>query len=164
MSESKEAKAIRSKKWREDHPGYYVGRDAERRLQRRYGIGLVEKQALIDAQDGKCALCDVPFQTEKKTPCIDHDHDTGEIRGILCVGCNVALGRFGDNRQGFRRVTKYLMKSCPYGSDVFNPIHHIVPGVQQPAPPSLTKPTRLPSQAAINTVFPPAQLSLELQS
>lgn len=54
---------------------------------RRYGLSCAEVLAMLDAQRGKCAICnEVPVK-----PCVDHDHATGKVRGILCHPCNLAL-------------------------------------------------------------------------
>lgn len=42
--------------------------------------------------------------------CLDHDHDTGKIRGFLCHHCNRALGAFGDNLEGVMRIVAYLQQ------------------------------------------------------
>lgn len=50
---------------------------------------------VLRQQDYKCPLCEHPLrgQTTKKRPCLDHDHATGFIRGVLCITCNGAEGR-----------------------------------------------------------------------
>jgi hypothetical protein len=59
-------------------------------LQRRYGITLAERDAMIAAQGGTCAFCPRPAKY------VDHDHDTGRVRGVLCNSHNTFLGRMGD--------------------------------------------------------------------
>lgn len=55
-----------------------------------------EYEEMYKEQGGKCALCGLPEKATNgdKTArlCIDHDHDTGEVRGLLCRGCNHILG------------------------------------------------------------------------
>lgn len=48
---------------------------------------------LWTTQEGKCALCDVRFDRIKR-PVVDHDHETGLVRGLLCTNCNLRLGHF----------------------------------------------------------------------
>lgn len=56
-------------------------------LRRRYGISVSDRDQLLSAQNGKCAICrEVP-----KRPVVDHCHNTGQVRGILCHACNVKL-------------------------------------------------------------------------
>lgn len=69
----------------------------------RYGIGTREYLELVAKQDGKCALCDRVTRLQ-----IDHCHETGRVRGLLCHTCNKALGAMGDTVQSIRRVLMYL--------------------------------------------------------
>lgn len=78
-------------------------------LKRLYGTDVETVERLIEAQGNKCAICKVSFVREKKAlkPHIDHDHRTGIVRGILCSGCNVALGHL--EKPGFLNTAlKYL--------------------------------------------------------
>jgi hypothetical protein len=70
-----------------------------------YGLTLEQEDAIKAAQGQVCALCKKP---PKKNWCVDHDHETGRIRGLLCVLCNTALGHFGDNVEGMLKVIEYL--------------------------------------------------------
>ena len=75
------------------------------RLRDRYGIGAAEVQALVDAQGGLCKVC-----CRNPALQVDHDHDTGVIRGILCDGCNGGLGLFNEDIQLLQRAIEYLEK------------------------------------------------------
>jgi len=57
------------------------------------GVATV-RATLLQRQAGKCALCGRP----PKTPCLDHCHTNGWIRGVLCSGCNAMLGKLENNR------------------------------------------------------------------
>ena len=64
---------------------------------------------LFQAQDGKCAICgNLP---NGKRLAIDHNHQNGKIRGLLCSYCNLALGLFQDSITNLSRVIGYLEKS-----------------------------------------------------
>jgi hypothetical protein len=68
---------------------------------------------MLDAQDFKCANtgCRTPLDRQdgkKKRPHVDHDHATGLVRGILCHGCNVALGMLGDSSLRLDGLKEYL--------------------------------------------------------
>lgn len=74
------------------------------RLKTRYNLTFVEVQNLKDKQSGLCAICKgVP-----KTWHIDHNHDNGVVRGLLCGPCNMALGLFKDNTAALLQAIEYL--------------------------------------------------------
>lgn len=61
------------------------------RLRARYGITADEYDAMLDKQGGVCAICGSPPRGQKRLH-VDHDHETGVVRGLLCHVCNVWLG------------------------------------------------------------------------
>ncbi len=72
---------------------------------------------LLAKQCGKCALCRRP--AAKRTPCLDHCHSTGVVRGVLCRGCNALLGKIENNlaRNGLTNtadLAAYLQNLIPY--------------------------------------------------
>ncbi len=75
-------------------------------LKKRYSISIEEYDALLQAQGGACWIC--YGGTSKGFFAVDHDHKTGEVRGLLCANCNKTLGRFRDNPERFRRAASYL--------------------------------------------------------
>ena len=79
-------------------------------LRRKYGITQNEFNALIDFQDNKCAICGDKLDKIN----IDHNHQTDEVRGLLCSGCNTGLGHLGDDIDGLEKALYYL-KNTPYG-------------------------------------------------
>ena len=63
------------------------------RLKRVYGISGAQYEAMLVAQNGVCAICGGTFEVGPfRKPCVDHDHITGAVRGLLCNDCNVGLG------------------------------------------------------------------------
>ncbi|HVE98232.1 MAG TPA: endonuclease VII domain-containing protein [Mycobacteriales bacterium] len=72
-------------------------------LMRRYGISEAEVQELIREQRGVCAICGV-----RPAEHVDHDHETGRVRGILCFTCNVGIANFGEDRERMRFAMIYL--------------------------------------------------------
>lgn len=71
---------------------------------RKYGIDHKSYHALVDSQQGKCAICH-----EDKLLVVDHDHTTGHIRGLLCHSCNMGLGLFHDDLDKVRAAEGYLL-------------------------------------------------------
>lgn len=75
---------------------------------RPYGITPAEFDAIHAAQGGRCPVCLDPIPATGKGRHLDHNHDTGVIRGILCVLCNLGLGKFRDNPAALRRAAEYV--------------------------------------------------------
>lgn len=73
------------------------------RLKARHGIGADEFDRMAELQDNKCLVC-----RERPPTQVDHDHETGEIRGLLCLNCNAALGAFKDDVSIIYRAIDYL--------------------------------------------------------
>jgi hypothetical protein len=73
-----------------------------------YNLSEEDFQQAWDKQDGKCKICERPFEGTKK-PHIDHDHETGAFRGLLCGRCNAALGLLREDVKIFRSAIKYLL-------------------------------------------------------
>ena len=77
-------------------------------LRRTYGITLEQYDFLLARQEGKCAVCLRPQEEFPTRLAVDHDHKTGEIRGLLCRYCNHRLvGRHRDSSL-LRRIADYL--------------------------------------------------------
>lgn len=78
-------------------------------LGKRYGLTITEFERMLTEQDNRCLICELPFG-EKMTrqPCVDHDHATGRVRGLLHRDCNAALGVFRDSAALLRRAADYV--------------------------------------------------------
>ena len=82
-----------------------------RALQLRYAYALTVEQytAMVQAQDGRCAICQRPtLEIPKQILNVDHDHMTNEIRGLLCFDCNTGLGKFRDNPTLLKSALEYM--------------------------------------------------------
>jgi hypothetical protein len=84
--------------------------DRERNLRRKFGWTPKQYDEMLESQSGVCAGCGRPPAGEKRLA-VDHDHKTDEIRGLLCDGCNIALGGVEDNPQTLLRLIQYLMEA-----------------------------------------------------
>jgi hypothetical protein len=78
-------------------------------LRRKYSLTLSAFSALVDSQNGRCAICRSLF-VPGKTPHVDHDHATGRVRGLLCVDCNRGLGSFRDSPNSLLAAIAYLKR------------------------------------------------------
>jgi hypothetical protein len=76
-------------------------------LKRRYGIGAAEVDELIRAQGARCAICG-----REDPEHVDHDHQTGTVRGVLCFNCNGGLGQFHDDVERLLGAATYLERAA----------------------------------------------------
>lgn len=78
-------------------------------MKKTLGIGEKEYNALLEEQEYVCAICSHPHVEEKGGRLhVDHDHETGKIRGLLCNHCNLGLGHFKDNPTFLSSAIWYL--------------------------------------------------------
>ena len=73
-----------------------------------YGISPEQYLELHNKQNGKCAICGTELESDYLH--IDHDYETGDVRGLLCGNCNKGLGMFKDNIEYLKRAIQYLRK------------------------------------------------------
>ena len=86
-----------------------------------YGITKEQYLELLDAQGIACASCGDDATGAEHTLCIDHDHYTNEIRGLLCNGCNTALGWLEDDPIRAEKLAKYARSA---GTGIIIPFTH----------------------------------------
>lgn len=79
-------------------------------LQRTYGMSEEDYNRLLETQNGLCGICktDQSWNNKSKHFFVDHCHDTGKIRGLLCDRCNRGLGYFKDDKEALAAAIKYL--------------------------------------------------------
>lgn len=97
-----------------------IDRARDTHLRRQYGITLNDYEVLLSAQGGVCAICgNPPYIPEAERPrrqgrptrailAVDHDHDTGHVRGLLCIPCNRGIGFLKDSPKILRSAFEYL--------------------------------------------------------
>lgn len=122
---NKEKIQERQKLWREQNKEYLkeYGRKSyqqnkerikDLQLRRLFGITLEDYKKLLTEQGGLCSICKGknPKDSMKKGEyfSVDHDHSTGQIRGLLCGSCNVGLGHFGDDINRLQAAIDYLSR------------------------------------------------------
>jgi hypothetical protein len=96
----------------EKKPDYYKQMQRNNRRKRDYGIDNAEYDRMFVEQEGRCAICqtDVPGASRGDF-CIDHCHNTGTVRGLLCFNCNVLLGTARDSIEVLEKSIAYLKES-----------------------------------------------------
>ena len=110
----------RTRKWQQDNPERYRENQREFRasggkkrsdrrsyLKRKYGISLEDYDAMLEAQDGRCAICR-RLPRDDISLHVDHHHDSGRLRGLLCFSCNVTVGHIREEHDRLRAIADYL--------------------------------------------------------
>ena len=101
--ECAECQRALQREWHKANPE----KGANTKLKIRYGITLEQKRQMLADQLGCCAIC-ATADFGKKGPVVDHNHETGKVRGILCDPCNKGLGHFRDDPARLRAAIEYL--------------------------------------------------------
>jgi uncharacterized CHY-type Zn-finger protein len=85
--------------WEARNPG-----QNRRDVLKKYGLTLKQYEQQLADQGGKCAIC----REEYDVLCVDHDHETGVNRGLLCRNCNSGIGKLRDSVEMLHRSIAYL--------------------------------------------------------
>lgn len=103
------------RKYRERHPARYARYKLRNRVAQ-YGLTLSAYEALIAACGNRCQICGAPGEDEKCGRLhIDHCHRSGQVRGLLCMLCNIALGAVDDDITKLTAAILYLTpKESPH--------------------------------------------------
>lgn len=97
---------------RKENPKWYEI-NKKGKLRRKYGITLDEFKEMKIIQNNQCGICGVSFdeaEFNKNFPNVDHNHETGKTRGILCTQCNSGMGFFNDNIELLEKAINYLKR------------------------------------------------------
>ena len=98
-------------KLKREHPEKYYRQRAADNI-KRYGLTVDEFESALVASKGLCAICRRPESVKQKGVLqrlsIDHNHETGKFRGLLCKRCNTAIGQLGDDPLRARALAEYL--------------------------------------------------------
>jgi hypothetical protein len=112
-TERKKYKKQYDEKTKEQRKKYCVENEKMLRdhlIKKKYGITAEQYDAQLNKQEGKCEICHQPQEDFKKRFCVDHDHTTGEIRGLLCFKCNLVLGHANDDTNILSEAIQYVEK------------------------------------------------------
>ena len=83
----------------------------------RYGITTEQYKEMLEKQGHKCGICGTKQERLRKRLFIDHDHDTGAVRGLLCMKCNSGLGMFNDDVKIVGTAKTYLLTASKESSN-----------------------------------------------
>lgn len=127
--ELRKQRAAYTKRWRDNNQDKihaWPSRQPRERLEQgyvdKYGMTMAQIEAMAESQGWKCAICLNPvskredvIRTSKETMMrfnfvVDHCHDTGTVRGVLCRNCNLGIGYLRDNAYLCRAASEYLDK------------------------------------------------------
>lgn len=99
-----------SKAYRENNPEKFKAGQRNAYLKGTYGIDQEQYDQMFEAQQGCCAICGSD-ETQWGRLAVDHNHETGEVRGLLCFNCNTSIGKMGDSPELLRKAAEYLEES-----------------------------------------------------
>jgi Recombination endonuclease VII len=114
-----QASPDRVRAWRRKNRARRLEKLREIHLRNKFGLTPDEYDRMLVAQGGVCALCDA-LPTPGISLHVDHDHGTGEIRGLLCVRCNNALGLFREDPDLLKRAARYVAADSKHRSQRSN--------------------------------------------
>ena len=77
-------------------------------LKRTYGISLKDYNQKLIEQKHCCYICGIDELSVKNGLVVDHNHETGDVRGLLCGKCNIGLGHFNDKEELLLKAAEYL--------------------------------------------------------
>lgn len=92
----------------------------EQHLKYKYDLTINELTAALEKQNGGCAICEevlpdlLVYNNRRRGYAIDHNHETGEFRGILCLKCNSMLGMAKDSSDLLEKASAYLKDRGSY--------------------------------------------------
>lgn len=116
-SQCKICRSRRYGKWILNNLGYeqsleFKNTQRKYHLKNRYNITINDYDDLLKSQNGKCAVCESECPTRGDGRfCVDHNHKTGKVRGLLCSKCNLILGNSDDNIIVLTKAIEYLVKN-----------------------------------------------------
>lgn len=102
---------IITKEWRKNNLSQARIHTRTSRLLCNFGVTAQHYEQILEQQNHKCAICETPSNNLDYNLCVDHDHQTGKVRGLLCHTCNHFLGRVHDDVNLLENI---LLKSINY--------------------------------------------------
>ena len=119
-SQCKDCEKVYEARRKRDYASEYQSRTPEyrrnRHLKHRYGITLEDYNSMLQEQNGSCAMC--PTTALEEVLCVDHNHDTGAVRALLCKTCNTMLGMAKDSVDRLQAGIDYLKEHGSYEGNI----------------------------------------------
>jgi hypothetical protein len=88
-------------------------------LRQKYGVTEQQYEQAILAVGGVCEICGQSCSVHRNLS-VDHDHDTGFVRGLLCMKCNAGIGKFGDGIELLRAAVEYMERTDSESIQILN--------------------------------------------
>jgi hypothetical protein len=95
---------------KERHRQWFQKNGRASNLRRKYGVTKQQFEQASAAVGGVCEICGKQCSVHKNLS-VDHDHDTGFVRGLLCMKCNAGIGKFGDSIELLRAAVDYMART-----------------------------------------------------
>jgi len=101
-------------KYRKDYYRSHKKEAKDLDLKKRFGISLDQYNKILESQNGVCAVCGneeiITYKNYNtgRSLAVDHNHETGKVRGLLCTGCNRGIGFFNNNPERLIKASNYL--------------------------------------------------------
>lgn len=108
--DNREEVIARNKAWRKNNPDKLAASKRRYHLKSNFGISVAAYNALLEKQYGLCAICGCP-PIKAQSLAVDHRHEDGKIRGLLCVKCNRGIGTFADSAELLNKAAIYIKES-----------------------------------------------------
>ncbi len=103
-----------TRRWNREHAPQRKRNQAFDHITRRYGMTKDEFSSLLLRSSGKCDSCGDELRDSIN---VDHDHSTGQVRGLLCFPCNAGLGMFSDDIRRMELAVVYLRKAVKHAEE-----------------------------------------------
>jgi hypothetical protein len=101
---------VKNKLRRKLNPEHVLNIERRSKFKKQYGISLEQYEEMLHNQGYGCAICGTKKPSERtKYFAVDHCHNTGKVRGLLCTKCNRGLGLFNDKTDVLQKAVKYLL-------------------------------------------------------
>jgi len=105
---NREARITNARRWALANPEKMREHQRRSMLKRKYSMTLEDYDAMLANQGGVCAICGTTDTAPWDHFAVDHCHQSGNVRGLLCQGCNTCIGRVDDNTETLRKAIRYL--------------------------------------------------------